>query len=857
MEPPSKALDTTTINLKVQKDVPQVQKDTFNSRRVRRLLANTLIVLSSTAEDGEIEVRISLYISKPIFARLLMRAISHRGQRYVTTQPVSSSLQGQPSHQSVSTRCFQNTMLRLSFDECRYRSEGEGISDIFTLGGAVKQREYIDLYNASLLQPLATPSWVRPSASLLQPLATPSWVGTGASLLQPLATPSWVGTSAPLLEPLATPSWVRPSASLLQPLATPSWVGTGASLLQPLATPSWVGTSAPLLEPLATPSWVRPSASLLQPLATPSWVGPSASLLQPLATPSWVGTGASLLQPLATPSWVRTSASLLQPLATPSWVRTSAPLLEPLATLSWVGPRASLLQPLATPSWVGTGASLLQPLATPSWVRTSASLLQPLATPSWIRTSAFLLQLLATLSWVRTSASLLQPLATPSWIRPSAFLLQLLATLSWNLWLPSAGLDLEPLSYNLWLPPAGLELVPLSYKLWLPPAGLELVPLSYNLWLPPAGLSLFPSSSRHRSLGLPRRRVFFGIPSIIAVGIVSSGTRSANFDVIDSKCFTWKIPVLSYPTTECPVAPFVSGSLVQRIPFVFLPLKEQIINPSAEISFAGSAGLLTTFEMKAEREYNLKHSIEVVPEKIQSQTNVWPCGLTTIDTVSLNEVAALSVNRPLGIVVSAPGYKSRGSGFGSRLVPVSQRSPEFAVELIGGDFSLRFKCLGFGSYEHLKNGFTLRGLCADRAPAVSYRNHGLTVLVTKICAVSSAQFLARDGWTDLHNNSHSEPLFHLFLCFSTKFLITGVTTPICAVSSAQFLARDGWTDLHNNSHSEPPFRLFRDEGKTYLMRLSANGRKFVLRRGHNSPAGILMLRRPSSHWVEAASSFIT
>nr|CAD7196414.1 unnamed protein product [Timema douglasi] len=55
------------------------------------------------------------------------------------------------------------------------------------------------------------------------------------------------------------------------------------------------------------------------------------------------------------------------------------------------------------------------------------------------------------------------------------------------------------------------------------------------------------------------------------------------------------------------------------------------------------------------------------------------------------------------------------------------------------------------------------------------------------------------------------------LCFSTKFLITGVTTPICAVSSAQFLARDGWTDLHNNSHSEPPFRLFRDEGKTYLM----------------------------------------
>nr|CAD7256657.1 unnamed protein product [Timema shepardi] len=142
---------------------------------------------------------------------------------------------------------------------------------------------------------------------------------------------------------------------------------------------------------------------------------------------------------------------------------------------------------------------------------------------------------------------------------------------------------------------------------------------------------------------------------------------------------------------ECPVAPFVSGSLVQRIPFVFLPLKEQIINPSAEISFAGHC---------AAQERNIT---------------------------------------------------------------------------------------------------ALRGV------------------TIQICAVSSAQFLARDGWTDLHNNSRSEPLFPLFLCFSTKFFITGVTTPICAVSSAQFLARDGWTDLHNNSHSEPPFRLFRDEGKTYLM----------------------------------------
>jgi len=46
--------------------------------------------------------------------------------------------------------------------------------------------------------------------------------------------------------------------------------------------------------------------------------------------------------------------------------------------------------------------------------------------------------------------------------------------------------------------------------------------------------------------------------------------------------------------------------------------------------------------------------------------------------------------------------------------------------------------------------------------------------------------------------------------------VTGVITPICVVSSAQFLTRTGWVDLHNNSYTEPPFRLFRDEGRTFL-----------------------------------------
>ncbi|XP_031328916.1 uncharacterized protein LOC116159944 [Photinus pyralis] len=38
---------------------------------------------------------------------------------------------------------------------------------------------------------------------------------------------------------------------------------------------------------------------------------------------------------------------------------------------------------------------------------------------------------------------------------------------------------------------------------------------------------------------------------------------------------------------ECVLAPFVSASTSQKIPFVFLPLKGQIIHPSKEINFTG------------------------------------------------------------------------------------------------------------------------------------------------------------------------------------------------------------------------------------------------------------------------------
>lgn len=44
---------------------------------------------------------------------------------------------------------------------------------------------------------------------------------------------------------------------------------------------------------------------------------------------------------------------------------------------------------------------------------------------------------------------------------------------------------------------------------------------------------------------------------------------------------------LSLSFAECTLAPFVSGSTSEQIPFVFLPLRGQIIHPSKEISFQG------------------------------------------------------------------------------------------------------------------------------------------------------------------------------------------------------------------------------------------------------------------------------
>lgn len=47
------------------------------------------------------------------------------------------------------------------------------------------------------------------------------------------------------------------------------------------------------------------------------------------------------------------------------------------------------------------------------------------------------------------------------------------------------------------------------------------------------------------------------------------------------------LPFFYITFTECTLSPFVSGSSSEKIPFVFLPLRGQIIHPSREINFPG------------------------------------------------------------------------------------------------------------------------------------------------------------------------------------------------------------------------------------------------------------------------------
>lgn len=60
------------------------------------------------------------------------------------------------------------------------------------------------------------------------------------------------------------------------------------------------------------------------------------------------------------------------------------------------------------------------------------------------------------------------------------------------------------------------------------------------------------------------------------------------FDLNVSHCVFPIVSSCFFLISECILAPFVSGATSQQIPFVFLPLKGQIIHPSKEISFKGT-----------------------------------------------------------------------------------------------------------------------------------------------------------------------------------------------------------------------------------------------------------------------------
>lgn len=47
--------------------------------------------------------------------------------------------------------------------------------------------------------------------------------------------------------------------------------------------------------------------------------------------------------------------------------------------------------------------------------------------------------------------------------------------------------------------------------------------------------------------------------------------------------------------TECALADYVSGIQSEKVPFVFLPIQGQLINPNAEIALSGNSIRLTVY----------------------------------------------------------------------------------------------------------------------------------------------------------------------------------------------------------------------------------------------------------------------
>ncbi|XP_016979484.1 uncharacterized protein LOC108044840 [Drosophila rhopaloa] len=52
---------------------------------------------------------------------------------------------------------------------------------------------------------------------------------------------------------------------------------------------------------------------------------------------------------------------------------------------------------------------------------------------------------------------------------------------------------------------------------------------------------------------------------------------------------------------------------------------------------------------------------------------------------------------------------------------------------------------------------------------------------------------------------------------SREISFASIHTPVCAVTGAQYLGSNGWSDLRNPIDTDYPFRMFRDEGRSFLL----------------------------------------
>ncbi|XP_061397474.1 uncharacterized protein LOC133333160, partial [Musca vetustissima] len=73
------------------------------------------------------------------------------------------------------------------------------------------------------------------------------------------------------------------------------------------------------------------------------------------------------------------------------------------------------------------------------------------------------------------------------------------------------------------------------------------------------------------------------------------------------------------------------------------------------------------------------------------------------------------------------------------------------------------------------------------------------------------------------SGSSSEKIPYVFLPLrgqiiypSREISFADIRTPVCAVTGAQYLTINGWSDLRNPIDNDYPFRMFRDEGRTFL-----------------------------------------